>query len=93
MPSPIVNNELDPSGAYNDFTTTLLLEVYVRDNMSASNPVSMNMKVMDEKVGKVLKIFPIDTNTIFATRPEIVLNDNDGSGFHVTLIRARLRTK
>lgn len=93
LPSNVVNNELDPSGAYNDYTTTVLLEVYVRDKMSASNPVAMDVKNMDEKVGKVLKSFPIDTDSIFVTRPEIVMQDNDDSGFHVTLIRARLRTK
>ena len=93
LPSAIVNNELDPSGSYNDFTTTVLLEVFVRDNMSACNPIGINLKVMEEKVQKIVKIFPIDTDTIFVTRPEIVMQDNDGSGFHVTLIRARLRTK
>lgn len=93
LPSNIVNNEIDPSGAYNDYTTTVLLEVYVRDKMSASNPVEMNIKVMDEKVGKTLAAFPINTGNIFVTRPEIVMQENDGSGFHVTLIRARLSTK
>lgn len=93
LPSAIENNELDPSGAYNDYTTTLLIEVYVRDRMSASNPIGINLQVMDEKVKKVLEKFPIDTAKIYVTRPEIVMQDNDESGFHVTLIRARLRTK
>lgn len=93
LPSDIVNEELDPRGTYNDFTTTLLVEVYVRDKMSASNPVAIDEGLMDEKVAKVLERFPIDTDHIFATRPTVALQDNDGSGFHVTLIRARVRTK
>lgn len=93
MPSDIVSNEIDPAGGYNDYTTTLLLEVYVRDKMSASNPIGIDLKTMDEKVGKTMKLFPIDGDHCFATRPTIVIQDNDDSGFHVTLIRARLRTK
>lgn len=93
LPSNIVNQELNPNGDYNDYTTTVLLEVYVRDLMSASNPVGIDLKTMDEKVKKVMSLFPIDTENIFVTRPEVVLDDNDDSGFHVTLIRARLRTK
>ena len=93
LPSSIRNNETDPGGSYNDFTTTLMLEVYVRDLMSSSNPVGVNIKMMDEKVSRLLSCFPIDTDKIFVTRPEIVMQDSDGSGFHVTFIRARLRTK
>lgn len=93
FPSAIVNREIDPRGAYNDFTTTLLIEVYVRDKMSASNPIAIDEDSMDDKVTKVLGRFPIDTEHLLATRPEEALEDNDDSGFHVTLIRARLRTK
>lgn len=93
LPSAIVNNEMDPSGAYRDFTTTVIIEVYVRDNMSASNPIGINLKVMQEKVQSVLEKFPIDTSSVLVSRPELVMQDNDGTGFHVTLIRARLRTK
>lgn len=93
LTSNIVNQELDPRGGYHDYTTTLLLEVYVRDKMSASNPVGIDLKAMDEKVGKVMDLFPINGDSIYVTQPEVVMQDNDNSGFHVTLIRARLRTK
>lgn len=93
LPSSIVNQELDPRGGYRDYTTTLLLEVYVRDKMAASNPIGIDLAAMDEKVSKVVKLIPFDTDNIHVTQPEVVLNDNDDSGFHVTLIRARLRTK
>lgn len=93
MPSSIVNQELNPNGEYNDYTTTVLLEVYVRDKMSSQNPVGVDIKLMDEKVMKILSLFPIDTDKIYVTQPQIVIQDNDDSGFHVTLIRAKLRTK
>lgn len=93
MPSSIVNQELNPNGEYNDYTTTVLLEVYVRDKMSSQNPVGVDIKLMDEKVMKILSLFPINTDKNYVTQPQIVIQDNDGSGFHVTLIRAKLRTK
>lgn len=93
FPSAVVNRELDPRGTYNDYSTTLLLEVYVRDQQSASNPTAIDLKAMDEKVSAVLRRFPIDSDVLLATRPEIVMDDDDDSGFHVTLIRARVRTK
>lgn len=93
MPSAILNNEISDNGEYNDYSTTLLLEVYVRDTMSSKNPIGIDLKTMDEKVTKVLGLFPINTAALTATEPTIVLQDNDDSGFHVTLIRARLRTK
>lgn len=93
LPSAIVNQELDPRGGYRDYTTTLLLEVYVRDKMSASNPIGIDLKTTDGKVEKITSLFPMDCEHCFVTRPEVVMQDNDDSGFHVTLIRARLRTK
>ncbi len=93
LPSDIRNNELDPCGGYNDYTTTVYFEVYVRDKTSSQNPVGIDLKSMDEKVSAVLSLFPVNTSHIHVTRPEVVLQDSDGSGFHLTLIRALLRTK
>lgn len=93
LPSDIKNNELNPSGEYNDYSTTVLLEVYVRDKMSAQNPIGIDLKTMDEKVNAVMTSFPINTLNIQVTRPEIAMQSNDDSGFHITLIRAKLRTK
>lgn len=93
FPSRIVNNEQDPRGSYRDYTTTLLIEVYVRDKASASNPGAIDLKTMDEKVSAVLEKFPLSTDGMLVTRAEVVMDDNDDSGFHVTLIRAKVRTK
>ena len=35
LPSAVYNNELGERGEYNDFSTTVVLEVYVRDLVSA----------------------------------------------------------
>ncbi len=93
LPSNIRNNEISPGGEYNDYSATVFLEVYVRDKTAAQNPVGVDLKTMDEKVSAVMSVFPIDTSRIYVTRPEVTVQDSDGSGFHVTLIRASLRTK
>lgn len=93
LPSVIANNEMDPSGAYNDYSTTVLIEVYVRDKMSAKNPIGIDLNAMDEKVSMVMRLLPYESKGVQVTRPEVIMQSNDGSGFHVTLIRAMLRTK
>lgn len=93
LPSAVRNREIGDGGEYSDYTTTLLLEVYVRDKMSASNPVGIDLKTMDEKEQAVFALFPISTGSLSVTEPELVLEDNDDSGFHVALIRAKLTTK
>jgi len=37
FPSSIYNNEIGQKGEYRDFDTTVQLEVYIRDKMSAEN--------------------------------------------------------
>lgn len=93
LPSAVYNNELGERGEYNDFSTTVVLEVYVRDLVSASNPNGMDIKKMDEKVDAVLKLFPINTNDFKINNPQITLQTSDKSGFHVTFIQGQLRTK
>ena len=92
LPSALASREIDPSGAYGHHTT-LLLEVYVRDRVSASNPVAVNIPLMDEKVNAVLSLFPMDTKPFLAVRPEVVMQTSDSTGFHMTLIRAKLTTE
>lgn len=93
LPSVVYNNELGERGEYNDFSTTVVLEVYVRDFVSASNPNGMDVKKMDEKVDAVLKLFPINTKDFKINKPQITLQTSDKSGFHVTFIQAQLTTK
>lgn len=93
LPYAIRNNEIDESGAYNDFTTTVQIEIYVRDKVSASNPNGFNVNVMDEKVEEVRSVFPISTENVLVISPIITMQDDDGDGFGVTIIQARLRTR
>nr|DAT65223.1 MAG TPA: hypothetical protein [Caudoviricetes sp.] len=93
LPSTVYNNELGERGEYNDFSTSIVLEIYVRDVVSASNPNSMDIKKMDEKVSAVLKLFPISTDDFKINNPQITLQTSDKSGFHVTFIQGQLRTK
>ena len=93
FPSSIYNNEIGQNGEYGDFDTTVQLEVYVRDKMSAENPIGIDISTMDEKVKRILSRFPISTSDFSVTRPMITLQTNDDSGFHVTIIQGRLKTK
>ena len=93
FPSSIYNNEIGQKGEYRDFDTTVQLEVYVRDKMSAENPIGIDVSTMDEKVKRILSRFPISTSDFSVTRPMITLQTNDDSGFHVTIIQGRLKTK
>ena len=93
FPSTIYNNEIGQRGEYNDFSTTVMLEIYVRDKMSAGNPVEMNLNVMDEKVTAVMNVLPLDSPQFRVSHPRITLQTADDSGFHVTFIQADLRTK
>lgn len=93
LPSSIYNNELGERGEYNDFSTTVVIEVYVRDIATASNPNSMDMKTMNDKVSSILELFPINNKDFKITSPHISLQTSDKSGFHVTFIQGQLRTK
>lgn len=93
LPYAIVNNEISESGAYNDFTTTAQIEIYVRDKVSASNPNELNVNVMSDKVAEAFSRFPISTGNLSVTSPVVTMQDDDGDGFGVTIIQARLRTK
>lgn len=93
VPYTIVNNEMDGEGRYNDYTTSVHIEVYVRDSVSASNPNGFEVSKVNEKVKAVQKVFPINTDNIVVSNPVIRLQANDGAGFSVTVITGSLRTK
>ena len=93
LPYSIYNNEISDSGEYNDFTTTAQIEIYVRDKVSSKNPNEFNVLAMDEKVEKVMKLFPIITEDFIVSRPSVTMQTGDGDGFAVTIIQGFLRTK
>ena len=93
MPYAIYNNEIGDSGVYNDFTTTVQIEIFVRDKVSSKNPHEFNVLSMSDKVDKVMKLCPITTEQFTVTRPRVTMQDGDGNGFSVTIIQGFLRTK
>ena len=93
FPSSIYNNEMNSDGAYNDYSTTIQIEVYVKDKASADNPNTLDVTIVDEKVKAVIDKFPISTKNIIVTNPMITMQTDDGDGYSVTIIQGRLRTK
>ena len=93
FPSSIYNNEMNSGGAYNDYSTTLQIEVYVKDKASVDNPNALDVSQVDDKVKSVMERFPISTKNIIVTNPKITMQTDDGDGYSVTIIQGRLRTK
>lgn len=93
FPSSIYNNEMNSDGAYNDYSTTIQIEVYVKDKASADNPNTLDVSQVDDKVKSVMDRFPISTKNIIVTNPMITMQADDGDGYSVTIIQGRLRTK
>ena len=93
FPSSIYNNEMNSDGAYNDYSTTIQIEVYVKDKSSSDNPNTLDVSQVDDKVKSVMDRFPISTKNIIVTNPMITMQTDDGDGYSVTIIQGRLRTK
>lgn len=93
FPSVILNNEMNSEGTFNDYTTTAQIEIYVRNKVSAKNPGAFDVSAVSEKVGAVMKKFPISTDNIIVTKPRVTLQTDDGDGFSVTIVQGMLRTR
>ena len=93
VPYAIRNNEIDGSGSYNDYTTTIQIEVYVKDKVSSANPNGFNLVEMDRKVKAILGRFPIMTDNVVVTKPRVAIQADDGDGFSVTIVQGMLRTR
>lgn len=93
LPSGIYNREIGQNGGYNDFTTTLQIEVYVRNVVSSKSPNGFDVGKTSEKVSEVMKRFPISTENIVVTRPRVTLQADDGASFDVTIIQGSLKTR
>lgn len=93
LPYVIRNNEISDRGEYNDFTTTVQFEIYVRDKTSSKNPNQFNVIDMSDKVDAVMRLFPIKTENFLVTKPNITVQAEDGDGFAITIIQGFLRTR
>ena len=93
LPYYIRNREISFDGSYNDFTTTVQLEIYVRDRCTSHNPNEFKVVDMDKFIDKVMSLFPISTDGFVVTRPRITMQAGDGDGFSLAIIQGTLRTR
>lgn len=93
LPSAIRNNEMDDAGESDDYSTTAWFEVYVRDKVSSKNINAVDINALSEKVQKVKALFPINAKHCVIYDPDELMTDSDGKQFHLTYIRAKIRTK
>ena len=93
LPYAIRNNEISDDGSYNDYSTTVQISIYTRNRVSSSLGNSTDPDAMDEKLERVLSVFPIRTPRIIVTKPKVILQTDDGDGFDITMIQGRLRTR
>ena len=93
LPSGIFNQEIGYDGAYNDYTTTAQIEVYVRNKVSRNNVNDFDLSTTSDKVAQILKRFPINTDNLTVIRPMVTMQADDGDGFDMTIIQGQLITK
>ena len=93
IPYSIRNNEISDDGSYNDYSTTVQISIYTRNRVSSSLGNCTDLDAMDEKLERVLSVFPIRTPRIIVTKPKVILQTDDGDGFDITMIQGRLRTR
>ena len=93
LPYTIRNNEISDDGSYNDYSTTVQISIYTRNRVSSSLGNCTDLDAMDEKLKRVLSVFPIRTPRIIVTKPKVILQTDDGDGFDITMIQGRLRTR
>ena len=93
LPYAIRNNEISDDGSYNDYSTTVQISIYTRNRVSSSLGNCTDLDAMDEKLERVLSVFPIRTPRIIVTKPKVTLQTDDGDGFDITMIQGRLRTR
>lgn len=93
LPYAIRNNEISDDGSYNDYSTTVQISIYTRNRVSSGLGNCTDLDAMDEKLERVLSVFPIRTPRIIVTKPKVILHTDDGDGFDITMIQGRLRTR
>lgn len=93
LPYAIRNNEISDDGSYNDYSTTVQISIYTRNRVSSGLGNCTDLDAMDEKLERVLSVFPIRTPRIIVTKPKVILQTDDGDGFDITMVQGRLRTR
>lgn len=96
LPSRVTNKEI--GGANSEFNwseTTTVFNLFVKDDISASNPNESAIISLNDFVDELIKLFPIVDydNEVILSKPTIVIPaKSDGNGFHYTRVHAELST-
>lgn len=93
LPYSIRNGEMDSDGRSNYFSTTAQVELYVRDRSTSASLNGADIDALSEKLGQLMGVFPIVTENMVVSRPRVTLQADDGNGFGVAVVQARLRTR
>lgn len=94
MPSYISNREIDYSGSFDYYVTTIGFYIFVRDKVTSRHLEIIDIVMMDELLKHVLALFPIADREkgVKIHRPRVVVSNSDGDGWHYTLVSARMTT-
>lgn len=94
MPSYISNREIDYSGSFDYYVTTINIYIYVRDKVTPKHFENIDIVKMDELLKQVLALFPIADKEkgVKIHRPRVVVSNSDGDGWHFSLVSARMTT-
>ena len=74
---------------------TVVFEIYVADDKTASNPKQLDVKTMKSLRSQLKALFPIvdDNLGISITRPRtVIVASSDGNGYHYSRIQAKMTT-
>ena len=74
---------------------TVVFEIYVADDKTASNPKQFDVKTMKSLRSQLQALFPIvdDNLGISITRPRtLIVASSDGNGYHYSRIQAKMTT-
>lgn len=93
LPSGISEVEQGQDGEYGLYWTTAQVLVFVKDDISASNPNQLSVTRLSELCAEVMGKFPIKDKArgVTLSKPRLTLNAaSDERGFHYSVIQSKL---
>ena len=93
LPSGISEVEMGQDGEYGLYSTTAQVLVFVKDNISASNPNQLSVTRLSELCEAVMGKFPIvdKERDVTLSKPRLMINAaSDERGFHYSVIQSKL---
>lgn len=83
------------SASFDWSDTTLIIELFVKDNVKAANPNEVAINEVETYAEQLKGLFPIydSTTGVTAVKPRVIVPaHSDGNSFHYTRIHASLST-